>query len=174
MASEGKKSARARGSKSGRFNFVDLLIILALLLFIAIVVNIFLPSSFLNSFKENTEREIQYTVEFSYVDQDFVDKIKENDLVIDSVSKYSLGNVITVDYNQNYRELYYDTLQKAGRLLTYEDKYNVIVTVTVVARYDEGEGYTVGDRRIAVGEKLSLRFPDYAAEGYCIGLSEAE
>jgi hypothetical protein len=174
MASEGKKSARIKGSKGGRFNFVDLLIILALLLFIAIVVNIFLPSSFFSSFKKNTEREIQYTVEFSYVDQDFVDKIKENNQVIDSVSKYSLGNVITVDYNQNYSELYYDTVQKAGGLLTYEDKYNVIVTVTVMAQYDEGEGYSVGDRRIAVGEKLSLRFPDYVAEGYCIGLSEAE
>ena len=58
--------------------------------------------------------------------------------------------------------------------MTYEDKYNVTVTVTVLAQYEEGEGYSVGDRRIAVGEKLSLRFPNYAAEGYCIGLSEAE
>jgi hypothetical protein len=46
-----------------------------------------------------------------------------------------------------------------------------LVTITVLAEYTEGEGYSVGDRRIAVGEKMSLRFPNFAAEGYCIALS---
>ena len=50
----------------------------------------------------------------------------------------------------------------------------VCVTISVMADYDEGEGYSVGGRRIAVGEKLALRFTDFAGEGYCINLSTAE
>ena len=110
MTERRKDSAAWSKQKGRRFNFVDLLIILAIILFLAIVVNIFLPTSFMSSFGENTEREIQYTVELSYVDEDFVDKIKENDAVIDSVSKYSLGEVIMVDYNNHYTELEYDEI----------------------------------------------------------------
>ena len=167
-------TAGIRPSKSRRrFNFIDLLIIVAILLLGAIVVNLFLPSSIFKSTK-NIEREIQYTVEFLGVDQSFIDKIKENDTAIDSVSKYSVGNVMLVAHNELYSELKYDEENNTGKFAFYEDKYNVLVTISVMAEYNEGEGYSVGGRRIAVGEKLSLRFPDYVGEGYCINLSTAE
>ena len=150
-----------------------MLIILAILLLGAIVVNLFFPNFVLN-YSKNTEKEIQYTVEFLCVDESLLDKINENDIAVDSVSKYSVGTVMTVDQNTPYTELEYDKLNATGKLATYENKYNVLVTISVVADYNEGEGYSVGGKRIAVGEKLSLRFPDYAAEGYCINLSVAE
>lgn len=161
--------------KKGRrkFNFIDLLIILAIALLGAIVISLFFPSfGFGNSKRQ--EKEIQYTVEFLGVDEMFVDMIKENDVVIDAVSKYSVGTVMVVDRNTPYTELEYDNENKVGVLATYENKYNVLVTISVVAEYNEGAGYSVGGRRIAVGEKFSLRFPDYASEGYCINLSVAE
>ena len=165
------KTADKKASR-GRFNFIDVLIILAVLLLGAIVVNIFLPSSLFKT--SSVERELQYTVEFVGVDEEFIDKIKENDVVHDSVSKYNVGTVIAVDKSTPYSALQYDNETKSGHLAVYEGKYNVLVTVSVVAEYHEGEGYSVGDRRIAVGEKLALRFPDYASEGYCVNLSVAE
>ena len=156
-----------------RFNFIDVLIILAIVLLGAIVVNLFFPNSVFK-FTKNTDKEIQYTVEFLCVDEAFVDKIQENDTVIDAVSKYSVGKVILVDNNTLYSELQYDKENGMGKLAAYEGKYNVLVTISVKAEYNEGEGYSVGGRRIAVGEKLSLRFPNYANEGYCINLSVAE
>ena len=161
-------------SRAGKFNFIDILIILALLLIAAIVINIFFPLSALRRFDKSDEKQIQYTVEFLGVDEAFVDKIAENDAVIDSVSKYALGTVMTVDCNTHYSELKYNESDMSGWLSPYPDKYNMLVTITVTAEYNEGEGYSVGDRRIAVGEKLALRFPNYAAEGYCISLSEDE
>lgn len=156
-----------------KFNFIDLLIILAIALLASIVINLFLPNSVFRNSKR-TEKEIQYTVEFLCVDEAFTDMINENDLVIDAVSKYSVGTVMVVDRNTQYTELKYDNENKVGKLATYDNKYNVLVTISVVAEYNEGEGYSVGGRRIAVGEKFSLRFPNYASEGYCINLSVAE
>ena len=59
-------------------------------------------------------------------------------------------------------------------LSAHEGKYNVIVTITASGNYKEGEGYSVNDCRIAVGEKMSLRFPNYIGEGYCVALSVEE
>lgn len=168
-----KNTAAAKSPRSRRrFNFIDVLIILAIVLLGAIVVNLFFPQSFFKT--NNTKKEIQYTVEFLGVDEAFIDKIKENDTVIDSVSKASIGKVILVDRNTLYSELKYDEKNNAGKFAVYEDKYNVLVTVSVMADYNEGEGYSVGGKRIAVGEKLSLRLSDYAGEGYCINLSSAQ
>ncbi len=164
---ERKTSGSARSKR--RFNFIDVLIILAVILLGAIVLSLFFPNGLFKS--SSVEREIQYTVEFIGVDEIFIDKIKENDSVIDSVAKYNIGTVMTVDSSMPYTELKYDNEAGTGHLVAFEDKYNVLVTISVKAEYNEGEGYSVGDRRIAVGEKLSLRFPNYASEGYCVSLS---
>lgn len=156
-----------------RFNFIDVLIILAVLLIAAIVVNMFVPLSIFGRFNKTVERQIQYTVEITALDETFIDKVAENQMVIDSVSKYELGRVMTVDCNTHYSELKYNESEASGWLSPYADKYNMLVTITVLAEYTEGKGYCVGDKRIAVGEKMSLRFPNFAAEGYCIALSGA-
>ena len=60
-----------------------------------------------------------------------------------------------------------------GTVVEYDDKINLLITVSATATYTEGKGYAVNERRIAVGEKLSVRFPDFAGEGYCVGFSSA-
>ncbi len=163
-------AARVR-PKTKRFNFIDVLIILAVLLVIAVVASIFMPKSWLGGSGSKVTREIQYTVEFVGITGEFADLIEENDNVVDAVSKFSLGSVTAVDGSAQYGELRYNELTRSGEYTYYPDRYNLLVTVTVSAEYIEGEGYYVNDRRIAVGEALSLRFPDYVAEGYCIGIS---
>ena len=163
--------AAAKRTRGRSFNIIDVLIILAVLLLGAIVVNIVAPTAWFKELISGSEQVIQYTVEFTGVDRDFVDNINENDTVVDSVSKFSLGSVTAVDNNSHYRVLSYNEKTDEGGYVTYQDRYNVLVTVTVTADYEEGKGFTVGDRRIAVGEKLSLRFPNFVGEGYCIGVS---
>ena len=164
-------AAKSSHKKGNRFNLIDFLIILVVLLLVAVVVNIFAPMSWFDRFSRSSDVKIQYTVEFLGVDEQFVDKIKEEDLAVDSVSKNSLGKVKAVDNTQEYTALSYDEESKAGVLSAYPDKYNVLVTVEVDAEYREEKGYSINDLRIAVGEKMSLRFPDYAGEGYCISVS---
>jgi hypothetical protein len=116
---------------------------------------------------------LSYTVEIQGVDGEYLNMIKENDVVVDSVSKSTLGTVTAVDYNTKQTVLEYVKQNDGtyvGQLSEYPDQYTVLVTITVSADYVEGTGYAVNGRRIAIGEGMALRFPDFAAEGYCISL----
>ena len=157
--------------KTYRFNILDVLLILLVIGVVFVAINIVSPMSFIKKLQADSSHTIEYTVEFIGVDEDFLDTIKENDNVMDSVSKNSLGTVVAVDYNTHYSELKYDEANNVGKLVDYTDKYNVTVTITASGNYVSGEGYNVNAHRIAVGEKMSLRFPDYVGEGYCISFS---
>ena len=100
--------------------------------------------------------------------------IGEGDAVGDAVTKHGLGTVESVDYSIKQTELGYvknenDTYE--GVLNEYSDRYNVLVTITAEAEYVPGDGYHVDGTRIAVGEAMSLRFPDFLCEGHCISLA---
>ena len=160
--------------RNGRFNLIDLIFVMIILLLIATIVYVFAPFNWIRTLAKSQTQTIQYTVEITGVDEAFINKIKENDVVVDSVSKNNLGTVSQeVDYHTKYSELSYvmeDSEAKAV-LVEYPDRYNLTVTITATADYMEGSGYSVNGCRIAVGEKMALRFPDYACEGYCIGLT---
>jgi hypothetical protein len=150
------------------FNFIDVLLILFILAIVFVAVNIVYPTSIVKKLLPQKTHTIQYTVEFAGVDDDYIDAIRENDTVIDAVGKHTVGTVATVSYDP-YTTLEYDG--KTGVLATHENKYNVSVVISVDANYVQSEGYSASDVRIAVGEKMALRFPGYSAEGYCTALS---
>ena len=170
IVSQGKQKKK----KQGRFNLVDFLIILIVLLLLGSVVYLFSPISLVRRLLAEEEKNIYYTVEFQGVDEEFIGKITENQMVVHSVSKNTMGTVTAVDYNTRYTELQFieNEGEISGVLAEYPNRYNVVVTVYCSSKYADGVGYSVNGQRIAVGEKLSLRFPDFAAEGYCIGLSQ--
>ena len=156
-------------NKKFRFNFIDFLLILLILAIIAAIVYIFVPFSWMK--QQNGVVDLQYTIEFQGVNEDFIENIQENDVIIDSVSKNVIGKVIAVDYNTQHTVLQYDEANGEGVLAVIPEEYNLIVTVsTANAVFSDGEGYSVNSCRIAVGEKICARFPSYVAEGYCIGL----
>ena len=156
---------------NGRFNLIDLILVVIVLLVIAILIQVFSPISLIKRLASEQTKEIQYTVEFSGVDAEFISRIKEDDLVLDSVSKNSMGTVVTVSPESYYVLQCVETDEGSkGMPLEHPEKFNLVVTISVTARYSEGVGYSVNSTRIAVGEKLALRFPDYVAEGYCIYL----
>ena len=131
---------------------------------------VFLPSSAIRSITADKTVEIDYAIEIIGVDEEFIDNIKQDDTVLDSVSKSNLGTVTAVDYSIQYTELKYSEEEDSGVLSPVLGKYNVIVTVSATAEYEEGKGYSVNGTRIAVGEKINARFPDYVCEGYCISI----
>lgn len=170
----GSTAHSAKKKRTGRFNLVDFFLILIVLLVIAMVIYVFAPFSRFQSLVQNETHIVEYTVEVLGVDETLINKIQENDTVLDSVSKNTMGTVIAVDYNTKYTELQYvqQNDQTVGVLAEHPSKYNIIITISATADYLEGSGYSISSSRIAVGEKLSLRFPDYACEGYCIALDD--
>ena len=156
--------------RNGRFNLIDFILVVILLLVVAILIQVFSPISLIKDLTTSQTKEIQYTVEFLAVDEEFIDRIHAEDLAINSVSKNNMGTVIAVDYTTKYTELQYVEGSNIGEPKEFPDKYNVVVTISSTANYVKEKGYSVNGTRIAVGEKLSLRFPNYIAQGYCIGM----
>lgn len=168
-----KKAKKVGEKKPHKFNFIDFLLIVLALAIIVGAVYLFTSGTFINKFRSDEEGTVSYTIEIQGVSGEYLNKIEENDVVVDSVSKATLGTVVAVDYNTKQTVLGYvqkDDGNYEGVLSEYPDQYTVFVTVTSSAKYVSGKGYLVNDRRIAVGEAMSLRFPDFAAEGYCISL----
>ena len=167
---KGSGDAVAR-KKPYRFNFIDVLIILLVIAIIFVAINVIAPMPFVKQLQAEKKLTVQYTIELSGVEEAYLNKIKENDSVVDAVSKNSLGTVLAVDYNNYYSELAYDEETGEGKLVEYTDRYDVTVTIVASGVYNEGEGYSVNATRIAVGEKIYVRFPNYVGAGYCIGFS---
>ena len=164
---------KKRKERKHKFSFIDFILILAFVALVVGCVYIFSPDFHFDWFDTRKETKIQYTVEIQGVDEEFIKKIQENDVVLDSVTKSTLGTVIAVDYSTKHTALDYSvtaTGEKEGILVEYPDKYNVVVTVWANAKYKNGEGYTVNNCRVAVGELLALKFPNYVCEGFCIGI----
>ena len=175
------KQTKATSSSANkkRFNFVDVALILLIIGFIVTLVYFFSPVSKVKKMGKTQEKSIEYTVEIIGVDKTFVENIKEGDTVIDSVSKTSIGTVKSVDPIK-YTE--YKAIEDTGADATenkqqkpltevdFDNKYNLQITVSVNANYLEGEGFSVNSTRIAVGEKLFVKFPNFTGEGYCIGI----
>ena len=156
--------------KTGKFNIIDFLLIVLALLIVAAIIYVFLPDSWLRNAIADETVEIQYTIELQGVDEAFLDKISENDIVLDSVTKSNIGTVTAIDYSTQYSELKYNQQLGEGVLSIVPEKRNVIVTISATAKFTEGKGYTVDGTRIAVGEKIYVRFPNYVCEGYCISV----
>lgn len=164
---------KSKKANKRRFNFIDLLIVILVLAIVAVAIYAFSPWSKLQELWSIDNTNIQYVVEITGVDSNLLNKIKEGDKVIDSVTKNELGTVVDIDHNTKYSELSY-IKQEDGSitpvLAEHPDKHNIIITISAEASHDSAKGYHVNSCRIAVGEQLFLRFPDYTCNGYCIGL----
>ena len=159
-------TASVKKKKSGRFNLIDFIIVLIILSVIATVVYIFAPFSKFHEMISSDSQSIQYTVEILGVEEEFIELVQKEDVVIDSVSKNHMGIVEAVDYNHKFSEL------RDGEWVEHANRYNLIITISATADYMDEVGYQINGERIAVGEQMTLRFPNYVAEGYCIGIME--
>ena len=98
--------------------------------------------------------------------------IKVRNEVVDASIKASLGFVSSVENDTPHAEPYYDYQADLVSMKEYPDRYDLIVTITTNASFTEGVGYTVNGRRVAVGAKLYMMFPEFLGEGYCVSLRE--
>ena len=156
--------------KRGRFNAVDILIIL---LIVGVIV-IFAASTISVSEEPGEKTKFEYTMTIEGVSKDFLDLIENGERVYDSSSKNFLGTVSSVDGNKPYGLYEYDKTTGEMVVKEYPEKYNITFTVSAKAQFVEGVGYTVGGQRIAVGQNMELRFPDFVANAYCVGMREVE
>ena len=153
-----------------KFNFIDFLIILVVVAIVGILIYVFSPWSQIEKLWTNNKVELTYFVEIKDVDIAYIESIKEGDGVINSVNKSSLGTVSEISKLE--KAYVYDyVLNEQGEMTCirseHPQKYNITLKIVATAEYDEGVGYSVNGRRIAIGELLDLRFPQYTCSGTC-------
>lgn len=158
--------------KKGRFNLMDLLLVLIAVSIVLFVVFVIDPFS-MNLFgKQDHKVTLEYTLRIENVEGALIDKIQTRDEVIDAAIKTSLGYVNAVENDTPYAEPYYNSKEDSVSMKEYPDRYDLVVTVTAEAIFTDGVGYTVNGRRVAVGTQFYLMFPNYLGTGYCISLRE--
>lgn len=167
-----KPSKKANAKK---FNFIDFLVILVILAVIAILIYIFSPWSKVEKIWTNDAVELTYYVEIKDVQPEHIDHIKNNDIVLDSVTKNSLGKITDISYKPSY---VYDYEVIDGKAVCNQVNSpaqkdgnvpeTVLIKITAQADYKQGVGYTVNGTRIAIGELFHLRLPTYTCSGYCV------
>jgi len=160
-----------RRRKNGRFNFVDAIIILMILVTVAAVVAYFLPG-LTSFFSHRKEISIEYVIEITGVEGDFAANIKENDPVYDTSRNYEIGRVSSVE-TVSHKVLSYNEETGVAEYKDHPQLKKILVTVKGDAIYTAGEGYSINGQRIAVGKQFNVRFPKFKGSGYCIGIVDS-
>lgn len=158
--------------KRGKFNSVDILFLVLLVAVLFAIV--FLIDPFSIGVFGGSEKNVvlEYTVEIEYVEASLADNIKLGDEAISSSNKTSLGRVSAIKNDTLYSEAYYNSEADVVSMKEYPDRYNIQVTITSDAVFEEGKGYTVKGTRVAVGREYSIMFPHYLGSGHCISMRE--
>lgn len=161
--------------KKKKFNFIDFLIVLLIIAIICVVVYLFSPWAQIEKLWTKDKAELTFFVEIKDVDIEFIDMVKEGDAVIDAVSKNSLGSI--AEAPQVEKAFVYDyVLDEHGQMTCViseqPNKYNITIKINASADFEENVGFTVNGRRIAVGELLDMRLPQYACSGTCVQIYE--
>lgn len=163
-------SFKAVKKKRGGFNAIDALIILVALG----VIVVFAMSRFIASDDAGESIKLEYTVMVECVDGDFASKIRTGEQVYDSSSKSLLGTVSSIESDTLYSVYEYDSKENAILSRKYTDKYNVSITISANAKFVDGVGYNIEERRVAVGQEMALRFPGCVAKAYCVEMREVK
>ena len=119
------------------------------------------------------ETELIYQIEVHRTPEEFRGLIDIGDQVVDTVTLYSIGEVIDVTY--------------ADSLITAENKIDgslvlspepgflsVTLTIRASATTKDGGYLLGGGYSVTVGKRIAFRVPDYSGEGFCILMEEAK
>ncbi len=176
--SPASNNGAANNKKKRKFNIIDFFILVLIVALIASLVYALSPWSQLKKLWSTDEISFQYSVEFKNVDEQFIQLIENGDLVINSITKKEMGTVIDVDRSQKSYKLHYkENTDSEGKItiegtpVELENQYDITVYIKSSAIYEQGKGYTVNGDRIAIGEELSLRFPQFERSGYCVSIA---
>lgn len=156
--------------KKGRFNVIDVLVIVILLLVAFVTAWILDP---IGLFPNDTQRDmsIRYTVEMSEIDDELAELIATGDGVTDQVSGKRIGTVALVERTQAY---VWEYSEAEGTMVkkSISGKSDLIITIESECVYEYGKGYSVNGVQIAYGTPISLRSQSFSGSGYCVSFDE--
>ena len=175
MNNNGYGATVAVKKKKKKFNFIDFIIILLIVAIVGVVAYLFSPWAQIEKLWIKDKAELTFSLEIKDVEIEYIDMIKQGDTVVDAVTKNSLGSVI--ESPKVEKAFVYDYVLDANGQMScviseHPNKYNITIRINASADFEEDVGYTVNGRRIAVGEFIDIRLPQYACTAQCIQIYE--
>jgi inhibitor of KinA sporulation pathway (predicted exonuclease) len=158
-----------------RFNLIDVFVILVILALIAGTVYFSVrENKGMNS--KMKEKNITYTVHISDVDDSFLEAFKKDVHVFNSATFAYTGTIekVRMEKATTYTDRALPSNMKSGYTIvqkTYEDIYDVYVTVHGKAMIDERGVAYIGSQRITIGTAVNLRFGNFAHEAHITSFS---
>ena len=147
--------------KKAKFNIIDLVVILV----VAVVVGYF-AYSIAGSLGDNGETvSVEYVIETDVIRRDVVMSLSEGDSVYAEDGTY-MGKVKYCEVVAAKKE---GVDSQGNTVITETEDYTLLLTIDVSAQ-SKKTGYTVGENKIACGERYSLRCPSLAFEGACVSV----
>ena len=155
-------------NKKGRFNIVDALIVVIILLIAFAMLWIFDPFLW---FSTDTKQEVtlKYVVELKGVDDDVKSNIKAGETVTNASTSNAIGTILAVKV-RNATVWEYDKESDSMVEKTIEGKNDIYISVQVKCVYEKGIGYTVNGQQIAYGTVLNLRLANFNGLGTCVSI----
>ena len=155
-----------------RFNFIDLLLLLAMAAAIYVLLYVFVLSGKQNRNAAETAStaSIRYVIEIQNIDKDLANAVKKGQPVQDAIKRKNLGTVVGVE-DKPFEKIVYDYDHNREVLSPAEGR--ITLHVTVEAEVNETEdAYTADGVVIRVGEQYSVIFPGMYGVGFCTSLSK--
>ena len=158
------------GTKKGKFNFFDALLILLVLAVLAGGGYFVLRKRTTSGTAEQKDLKIQYTVRYHLVPNVLKVHIKSGDTLYFTTDKSTAGTVLSV---REEPSVFTDFSTEENVFVTapYPNCTEYYVTVEATAQKN-GDSYTVNGTNLSVGKKLFLRTASFSSEADIWDLSE--
>ena len=155
--------------KKKRFNFVDAILLLIILLIVGALLYNYLAPLTTRLFADSYD--IEYTLQIRGIRREFSNKIIEGDEVVETDTLNEIGTVTRALYSASK----FTGTDSSGRTVTndYPGMYDVTITVRAKAEMPSGM-YEVNGYTITAGKVIPFRVPDSIGEAVCVSVSEVK
>ena len=159
----------SKKSGKSRFNFIDVIVILAIVAVIGAAVLIVLSRSGVVSASKTAH--VEYTVRFTLVREEFTSYVKTGDTVKNSSTGNDIGNVIAVrtpekSVYSDARSIIGDGDEKTVAVSEFPDLYDLYITVSSTATLNDNGIAIVDGNMILIGSPIYFRDGLFAKEGF--------
>ncbi len=153
--------------KKFSFNIIDAALVVIALVAIAVLIFVFNNKDIVKP-QGNERVQIEYTITVSPVREEFINLVKIGDKVTNTAVMETCGEVVTVT-NSDY--IYEGTNDSTGEKVytPYPGMKTMVIKIKANAAKTD-YGYSVNGFDIVIGEKVSIRVPDYTGIGICTAI----
>lgn len=152
-----------------KFGILDILIIIIVCCLFFVGIKVLSGQSTTPQEKE----EISYTIEIKTADEKLKDSINKNDIIYNSKNDILYGKITDIKVIPS-TELTVNTSSAEYQLKTYDDKYDIYISIKGNADSITDKHITIAEEKLKIGSLTHISSNDYVASGYVVGIERGD